>query len=671
MIQNLKEKRIEMILLFAILLLVEIIYFRNVLFSTALIGDSGDTRLNNLILEHWYKVFIGQEKFSDLIIFYPVSNTITYTDLLLGYSVPYILLRVVGIGLYMANKIVIILLHSFGTASLLVLLRKVLSCTWLSTIVGVIAFSLSNAILVQAGHSQLYALCIVPLLILFIILFFKSIKENKIVKKRYGVGIILSYIWIMYTSFYIAFFSALLIIIYGLVVFCMSNKKQLFKNIKVFISLNYKVLLVYVLLSVILVIPFFIMYLPTLKLFGLRHWGNICVFLPNMLDYINVSGDSYLYGSFKEKYNLSGSIELSTGIPVLTMIIFIVCYILIRKFYYEKKSKKLFYIRALCVTVISTWILLLKSDEKSLWWFIYKIVPGGGAIRVPFRINMIIVLLVAIIIAFTCTYLYKKISSHNNVYYFALVLLSAVILVDNATNSGIYSYWDLKEISAQIDSVPEPPEDCEVFVIKDSGGVNREFHDYNLLAWEIADKFNLKTVNGYSGQFPDGWPINGYIYDSNSLFALYNWIDLYDLNNVYIYDVNLNVWTQLEKNISYWYDENNKSILIDKGYINEDKIILHPDGYTWGPYMTLSDGEYIIRIESDNIKETEFECVFNGGQSKVELKQVDSTDNMIIYEFGLPQDIDNVEFKLYNLSDQDIEFNYIEVIKVQQKFGRE
>lgn len=191
------------------------------------------------------------------------------------------------------------------------------------------------------------------------------------------------------------------------------------------------------------------------------------------------------------------------------------------------------------------------------------------------------------------------------------------------------------------------------------------FHDYNLLAWEIADKFNLKTVNGYSGQFPEGWPINNFIYDNNSLFILYNWIDLYDLSNVYVYDVNLNLWTELEDRISYWYDENNKSILIDEGYIKDDRIVLYPEGFVWGPYISLSEGSYMIRIKSKDIKKMKFVCTSDSGESKVELEEENMTGDIVVYEFKLLQDTDNVEFKLYNISDQDIEFDYIEVIKMR------
>ena len=53
------------------------------------------------------------------------------------------------------------------------------------------------------------------------------------------------------------------------------------------------------------------------------------------------------------------------------------------------------------------------------------------------------------------------------------------------------------------------------------------------MAWEVSYKYNLKNMNGYSGQFPKEWELDNV------------WIKLNNIGkNVYYYDVATNVWTK-------------------------------------------------------------------------------------------------------------------------------
>ena len=64
-----------------VIVLLEYKFFANVMFNGVLIGDEGDARLNNLLVEHWFRAFGGKEKFSIVNIFYPITNTLAYTDI--------------------------------------------------------------------------------------------------------------------------------------------------------------------------------------------------------------------------------------------------------------------------------------------------------------------------------------------------------------------------------------------------------------------------------------------------------------------------------------------------------------------------------------------------------------------------------------------------------------
>ena len=109
----------KIIILWVIAIIIELLFFRNVIFNSNLLGDFGDGRLLTLILEHYYNFINAKESFNNLAIFYPLSNTLGYSDMLLGIAIPYIPLRLLGINMLLATKYSCILIHFIGTISMM------------------------------------------------------------------------------------------------------------------------------------------------------------------------------------------------------------------------------------------------------------------------------------------------------------------------------------------------------------------------------------------------------------------------------------------------------------------------------------------------------------------------------------------------------------------------
>lgn len=59
LVKNTKRNYVEIAIVVATLMVFEAVFFRNVLFSGQLIGNSGDGRLCTYLAEHWYRVFLG------------------------------------------------------------------------------------------------------------------------------------------------------------------------------------------------------------------------------------------------------------------------------------------------------------------------------------------------------------------------------------------------------------------------------------------------------------------------------------------------------------------------------------------------------------------------------------------------------------------------------------
>ena len=56
---NRLAKIISTVVVLAIIAGLEYLFFAKVLFSDALIGETNDSRLNNLLVEHWFHAFTG------------------------------------------------------------------------------------------------------------------------------------------------------------------------------------------------------------------------------------------------------------------------------------------------------------------------------------------------------------------------------------------------------------------------------------------------------------------------------------------------------------------------------------------------------------------------------------------------------------------------------------
>lgn len=93
-----------------------------------------------------------------------------------------------------------------------------------------------------------------------------------------------------------------------------------------------------------------------------------------------------------------------------------------------------------------------------------------------------------------------------------------------------------------INSVSTPPEDVKCFYIIDSKKSNDEAHINQLDAFEIATFYSIKTLNGYSGQFPSQWGGIWDIYANTYESSIYEWISTYNLSGVYAYDKAYNRW---------------------------------------------------------------------------------------------------------------------------------
>ena len=66
---------------------------------------------------------------------------------------------------------------------------------------------------------------------------------------------------------------------------------------------------------------------------------------------------------------------------------------------------------------------------------------------------------------------------------------------------------------------------------------------YQHFAWEICEKYDIKNLNGYSGQFPIGWVLNNADDVKNIHKYATDWIEGTNVSlKVYYYDMGTDTW---------------------------------------------------------------------------------------------------------------------------------
>lgn len=631
------------------LILSEIFFFRNILFSNNLFGNNGDGKLTTVIVEHWYNFFRGYEKFGELSMFYPVKNVLAYSDMFLFFGLIHSFFRILGMDMFNAYKYTLILVHVIGTISMFILLNKKFKLNKEWSLFGTIAFSFSSSYAQHLSHTQLMACSMLPILVILIINFIIFF-DNKKRRRIYSFLLINWYILILYTAWYIAFFTALFSTIFLSIIllkWIIEKDEQMFKQIINSLHKIWKECLVYIIYISILMFPFIKLYLPVLKKNGGYNYGNSVLYMPELIDLINVGEHNLLFGNIIRKMKLSERLlyEQNMGFSVILIVMFLIFTIC----FFKKKNliKKTSVLVSLVLTIIISVLVTIKisSNGVSLWFLIYKVFPGASSIRVPIRYFLYLTFPIAIATSIMGNYIFLNMKNKRQKKYL-FILLVVLLWISNIRKGGIDSTWNRTEEKEYLSKIKTPPKKCKVFYIVDSKRKGLPEYVYQNSAFEIANYFRIKTINGNSSQFPDKWFGIYSPLDTNYFTAIYSWINDYKLENVCSYDESSNNWKNWNSILAMQYTTNG-ALLNNNGTVEmpENSIL-------YGPYVTLPKGKYKVEFLIDFPKNSKgtFEITYTANEKINSLKRISNNQEKTDMEFELNSETPKLEFVLTNSS---------------------
>jgi hypothetical protein len=131
---------------------------------TVLISDAADGMIQTSIMQHWYNVFSGLERWNTVAYFYPYQSTLGYNDAYFLSGLIFSGYHLFGIDPFLASELTSDTIRAVGFAAFVLFAREVLSFEFLWAVFGAFIFTISCNIYNQSGHAQLLTICFAPLL---------------------------------------------------------------------------------------------------------------------------------------------------------------------------------------------------------------------------------------------------------------------------------------------------------------------------------------------------------------------------------------------------------------------------------------------------------------------------------------------------------------------------
>lgn len=498
-----------------------LVFFREFLDSgfNLISGNVGDNRLLIAILEHWRAVCHGKAFFTSPNFYWPEHGVLGYSDSLFLFSPVYIIVRAAGLDSYIAFELTLILLKAVGFFSMLWLLRSFLRISRSIALVGSVLFTLSNLyfIPISVGHAQLVAVVFVPVLACFACAAWQANSRGQKNLARISAtlfGLLLALV--LFTSFYIgwfAIFAAAIAMSIVLVAQTLQARSSAPVRQRVHELITRGPILAISLFAFSIgIIPFALTYLPALKQMGGRSFSETLDHSAHPVDLLNVGRGNWIWGRSLDAltkqltHDAIAPGERQTGWPPLTMALVTVGGLLgfdwrrTRNALDAVQRKRRFLAAVLSLSFIVCWSLSLDVGNQSLWWFIFKFVPGGSAIRVPARFNLVLNVFVVIIACLVLSELQKR----GRAWRIGFGLMALFLVAEQINTASTHEISRLTE-KAILGRVSAPPSSCASFFLAYPATPDRPFYANQIDAMLLARVDNIPTLNGYSGWTPPGW----------------------------------------------------------------------------------------------------------------------------------------------------------------------
>lgn len=450
------------------------------------LGDNSDGGIVMAILEHWVRVFTGRAAdWRSPGWYWPAPHALGLSDSLFLLAVPYALARAAGAGWFVANDVAIATLATAGFWGMVILVRRGGAAVWIG---GVAAFVFSFGVVAQfkLGHAQTYTMQLAPALGLLLVAAWE---------RRSGVWAAaagLLYGLMLFTAAQTPWFLGLEAGLALLVGVWLGRRRiawglwwQRLPGLVVGFGAGLAVGMV----------PFLLLYRDS---FGLvRNFGAAHFYSGWPRDYFNIPRGELMWFDLLERYGIAGSVgrpdpEVALGLtPVLALAAVAAVVWLLRR---REALGAAFLAAGLLGPLVA-----INWGWVEPWKLVFYLVPGGDAVRTPFRIELAAQFFLCLGLGLA---LGRGFARGGGLARTGLVALALVLLAEQV--GGPPSGRDTAAMDSWLDAARRPGFACEAFYLLPGGGTG-PWHQYQSDAMLLSEKLGMPTVNGNSSFYPDGW----------------------------------------------------------------------------------------------------------------------------------------------------------------------
>ncbi len=474
-----------------------------------LMGNDGDTRLIVYLNEHWFHVLRGSTAWRDPAMFYPIRGILGYSDTFFLWQPFYATFRIFGAEPFLAFQLTIVALSLLGFATFVALVRTAFGCTRVVAMVGALVFTFASSLETHAGSPQLFGMYFVPGIVFIALIAWRQRNAHPARSAALGAGAGLLAGILLFSTYYVAWFSLLATGVALLVTFLLSPRAGWARGRRA-VTTGWRVLLAGGVGFGVGLVPFLVTYLPVVHTVGARKYGTAMYFAPAVHDVVNLTTDNRVWGRLLESiWNLpsNAAYEVSYAVTPLLLASVTLGALLLGWSAWSGRAvldaRRRFTV-ALCLTPIILTILPIRTSAGSVWVLVWHL-PGATAIRAADRLQVVsdLVAALALVALASDPWLRGALARCRPwVRVLAALLLVGVVVeqVSLPTTSSLHRTDEIATLAA----VPPAPHGCTTFFVVDRPGRIPFYADLTE-AMLISQRQGIPTLDGYSGETPPGW----------------------------------------------------------------------------------------------------------------------------------------------------------------------
>lgn len=511
-------------------------------------GDRGDVRGVVFFCEHWYHALIGKASLMSPAIFYPTKGTLAYSDLLVGFAIPYSLLRALGLGMFTSLEVVVIGLTFLNYLACLFLLRKTLRFSLFASCAGAMFFAFSSPRFCQLIHLQLQFVLFLPLMLICVITIARQYermtnRRGAILLSMAVVLLVLQTLTTFYYTWYLVFWSL------PFLAFAFA-----FRPSRRFISaLLKKRWLVFLPASVLFIfgaILFLVIYVPAMRTAAWYRYDFVSQMIPAWWSLLSMGDGNYVWGWLTARVTPnpppSTLGELKVGIGLVVSVVWLVLTVwairLMKRlrivgnkneaepFVSIQDAVPAFLVAMILATTVF-YLIAFKYGDSSPWHLVFRFFPGAAAIRAVSRYVIFLSLPIAIGFAYALQSAVEWAKKFANVRYRKALILAIALVAGFAVfeqfgfPKTIGNGFSIRAENAYLNAMAAKlPRDCAAFYVAPGANGKHNPAEYQYDAMLISIISGVPSLNASMSQFPSGWGLY-FVSDPAYESHVKQWID--------------------------------------------------------------------------------------------------------------------------------------------------